>query len=86
MDIRLRAVGRTLGIFGFSLLGGILTYSLFQFDTIIILYVIMGATILWFLWLVYSISLKNLEDMEAIEAMLKDSEARLSKYSTKGEK
>jgi len=85
MDIRLRAAGRTASVFVFGLLGGLLAYSIFQLEPAIIVILMLGILFAWMIYLVYSMSLKNLEDIEMIDEMIRQSETRMSS-KTKGEK
>ncbi len=86
MNIRLRAAVRTASVFVFGLLGGLFAYAVFQLEPAIIVILMLGILFAWMIYLVYSISLRNLEDMDAIDKLIEQSEARLAKYSTKGEK
>ena len=85
MNIRLRAAGRTASVFVFGLLGGLLAYSIFQLEPAIIVILMLGILFAWMIYLVYSMSLKNLEDIEMIDEMIRQSETRMS-GKTKGEK
>jgi hypothetical protein len=85
MNIRLRAVARTAGMFAVATLVPLVLVGLFQLDADIFLNLFLLLFFVWMLWVVYSINLGQLETEEQIREMQERRETMLSNIVNKQE-
>jgi uncharacterized protein with PQ loop repeat len=85
MNIQLRAVARTAGMFAVATLVPLVLVGLFQLDADILLNLFLLLFFAWMLWVVYSINLGQLETEEKIRAMQERRETMLSNVVNKQE-
>jgi uncharacterized protein with PQ loop repeat len=85
MNIRLRAVARTAGMFAVATLVPLVLVGLFQLDADILLTLFLLLFFAWMLWVVYSINLGQLETEEKIREMQERRETMLSNIVNKQE-
>ena len=85
MNIRLRAVARTAGMFAVATLVPLVLVGLFQLDADILLTLFLLLFFAWMLWVVYSINLGQLETEEKIREMQERRETMLSSVVNKQE-
>jgi uncharacterized protein with PQ loop repeat len=85
MNIRLRAVGRTVGLFAIATVVPLTLVALFQLDAEILFNLFILAFFAWMIWVVYSINLGQLETEEKIRAMQERRESMLSNVVNKQE-
>ena len=85
MNIRLRAVARTAGMFAVATLVPLVLVGLFQLDADILLNLFLLLFFAWMLWVVYSINLGQLETEEQIREMQERRETMLSNIVNKQE-
>jgi uncharacterized protein with PQ loop repeat len=85
MNIRLRAVARTAGMFAVATLVPLVLVGLFQLDADILLNLFLLLFFAWMLWVVYSINLGQLETEEKIREMQERRETMLSNIVNKQE-
>lgn len=78
MNIKVRAAGRTAGLFAIATLAPIVLVALLQLDAETLFYLFMCSFIAWMIWVVYSINLSQLENEESIREMQKRRETMLS--------
>jgi uncharacterized protein with PQ loop repeat len=78
MNIRVRAVGRTAGLFAIATLVPLVLVGLFQLDAEILFNLFILAFFAWMIWVVYSINLGQLETEEKIREMQERRETMLS--------
>ena len=83
MNIRVRAAGRTAGLFAIATLVPFVLVGLFQLDAEILFNLFMLAFFAWMIWVVYSINLGQLETEEKIREMQERRETTLSKVVDK---
>ena len=85
MNIRLRAVARTAGMFAVATLVPLVLVGLFQLDADILLNLFLLLFFAWMLWVVYSINLGQLETEEKVREMQERRETMLSNVVNKQE-
>ena len=85
MNIRLRAVARTAGMFAIATLVPLVLVGLFQLDAEILFNLFLILFFAWMLWVVYSINLGQLETEEKIREMQERRETMLSNIVNKQE-
>jgi uncharacterized protein with PQ loop repeat len=78
MNIRVRAAGRTAGLFAIATVVPLVLVALFQLDAEILFNLFMLAFFAWMIWVVYSINLGQLETEEKIREMQQRRETMLS--------
>ena len=78
MNIRVRAVGRTAGLFAIATVVPLVLVGLFQLDAEILFNLFILAFFAWMIWVVYSINLGQLETEEKIREMQERRETMLS--------
>jgi uncharacterized protein with PQ loop repeat len=78
MNIKIRAAGRTAGLFAVATLVPLVLVGLFQLDAEILFNLFILAFFSWMIWVVYSINLGQLETEEKIREMQERRETRLS--------
>jgi hypothetical protein len=78
MTIRVRAAGRTAGLFAIATLVPIVLMTLFQLDAEILFNLFIFAFFVWMIWVVYSINLGQLKTEEKIREMQERRETMLS--------
>jgi uncharacterized protein with PQ loop repeat len=78
MNIRVRAAGRTAGLFAVATLVPLVLVGLFQLDAEILFNLFILAFFAWMIWVVYSINLGQLETEEKIREMQERRETLLS--------
>jgi hypothetical protein len=78
MNIRVRAAGRTVGLFAIAILVPIALMALFQLDAEVLFNLFMLAFFTWMIWVVYSINLGQLETEEKIREMQERRELMIS--------
>jgi threonine/homoserine/homoserine lactone efflux protein len=69
MNIKIRAAGRTAGLFAIATVVPLVLVSLLQLDAEILFNLFILACFAWMIWVVYSINLGQLETEEKIQAM-----------------
>ena len=85
MNIRLRAVARTAGMFAVATLVPLVLVGLFQLDADMLLNLFLLLFFAWMLWVVYSINLGQLETEEKVREMQERRETMLSNVVNKQE-
>ena len=85
MNIRVRAAGRTAGLFAIATVVPLVLVGLFQLDAEILFNLFMLAFFAWMIWVVYSINLGQLETEEKIREMQERRETVLSNIVDKQE-
>ena len=85
MNIRLRAVARTAGMFAIATLVPLVLVGLFQLDAEILFNLFLLSFFSWMIWVVYSINLGQLETEEKIREMQERRETMLSNIVNKQE-
>ena len=85
MNIRLRAVARTAGMFAIATLVPLALVGLFQLDAEILFNLFLLSFFSWMIWVVYSINLGQLETEEQIREMQERRETMLSNIVNKQE-
>ena len=85
MNIRLRAVARTAGMFAIATLVPLVLVGLFQLDAEILFNLFLLSFFSWMIWVVYSINLGQLETEEQIREMQERRETMLSNIVNKQE-
>ena len=85
MNIRLRAVARTAGMFAIATLVPLALVGLFQLDAEILFNLFLLSFFSWIIWVVYSINLGQLETKEQIREMQERRETMLSNIVNKQE-
>ena len=85
MNIRLRAVARTAGMFAIATLVPLALVGLFQLDAEILFNLFLLSFFSWMIWVVYSINLGQLETKEQIREMQERRETMLSNIVNKQE-
>lgn len=78
MNIRVRAAGRTAGLFAIATLVPIVLMTLFQLDAEILFNLFIFAFFVWMIWVVYSINLGQLKTEEKIREIQERRETMLS--------
>jgi hypothetical protein len=78
MNIKVRAAGRTAGLFAIATVVPMIVVGLFQLDpdTLITLFLI--SFLAWMVWVVYQINLGQLETEEQVKAMQERRETMIS--------
>ena len=69
MNIKLRAAGRTAGMFAIATTVPFLVLFLFQLDAEVLFNIFLGLFVTWMVWVVYQINLGQLETEEKIREM-----------------
>jgi hypothetical membrane protein len=69
MNIKLRAAGRTAGLFAIATLVPLALVGLFQLDTDTLVTLFLLAFVSWMIWVVYQINLGQLETEEQVKEM-----------------
>ena len=85
MNIRLRAVARTAGMFAIATLVPLVLVGLFRLDSEILFNLFLLSFFSWMIWVVYSINLGQLETEEKIREMQERRETMLSNIVNKQE-
>ena len=85
MNIRLRAVARTAGMFAIATLVPLALVGLFQLDAEILFNLFLLSFFSWMIWVVYSINLGQLETEEQLREMQERCETMLSNIVNKQE-
>jgi hypothetical protein len=85
MNIQLRAVARTAGMFAIAILVPLVLVGLFQLDSEILFNLFLLSFFAWMIWVVYSINLGQLETEEKIREMQERRETMLSNMVNKQE-
>lgn len=83
MNIRLRAIGRTAGVFAIATLVPLVLVGLFQLDPETLFYLFLFSFFAWMIWVVYSINLSQLESEERIREIQERRETMLSNIVNK---
>jgi uncharacterized protein with PQ loop repeat len=83
MNIKLRAAGRTAGLFAIATVAPLVLVGLFQLDAEILFNLFILAFFAWMIWVVYSINLGQLETEEKIREMQERRETMLSNIVNK---
>ncbi len=78
MNVKLRAAGRTAGMFAIATLVPLALILLFQLEPQTLLYLFLLGFFFWMTWVVYSINLSQLESEESIKEMQERRETMLS--------
>ena len=78
MNIRVRAIGRTAGLFAVAAVVPLLLVSLFQLDAEILFNLFVLAFFAWMIWVVYSINLGQLATEEKVREMQERRETMIS--------
>ncbi len=78
MNIKLRAAGKTAGMFAIATLVPLALILLFQLEPQTLLYLFLLGFFFWMTWVVYSINLSQLESEESIKEMQERRETMLS--------
>jgi uncharacterized protein with PQ loop repeat len=78
MNIRVRAAGRTAGLFAIATLVPLILVGLFQLDAEILFNLFIIGFFAWMIWVVYSINLGQLKTEEKIREMQERRETMLS--------
>ncbi len=78
MNIKLRAIGRTAGMFAVAALVPLLIVGLFKLDAEVVFNLFILAFIAWMVWVVYSINLGQLESEEKVQEMQERRETMLN--------
>jgi hypothetical protein len=78
MNIRVRAAGRTAGLFAVATVVMLVLVGLFQLDAEILFNLFIIGFFAWMIWVVYSINLGQLKTEEKIREMQERRETRLS--------
>jgi hypothetical protein len=78
MNIKLRAVARTAGMFAIATLAPLVVVGLFQLDAETLFNLFILAFVAWMIWVVYSINLGQLETEEKVREMQERRETMLS--------
>ncbi len=78
MNVKLRAAGRTAGMFAIATLVPLALILLFQLEPQTLLYLFLLGFFFWMTWVVYSIDLSQLESEESIKEMQERRETMLS--------
>jgi nitrogen fixation/metabolism regulation signal transduction histidine kinase len=85
MNIRLRAVARTAGMFAIATLVPLVLVGLFRLDAEILFNLFLLSFFSWMIWVVYSINLGQLETEEQLREMQERRETMLSNIVNKQE-
>lgn len=83
MNIRLRAIGRTAGLFAIATLVPIIMVALFQLDAETLFYLFFFSFVAWMVWVVYSINLSQLESEQTVRELQNRRETMLSNIVNK---
>ena len=67
MNIKLRAIGRTLGLFAIATLVPLLILELFQLESDTLYALFLCTFVAWMVWVVYQINLGQLETEEKVK-------------------
>jgi hypothetical protein len=78
MNIRVRAIGRTAGMFAIAALAPLLIVGLFQLDEEVLFNLFILGFVAWMVWVVYSINLGQLETEEKVREMQERRELMIS--------
>ena len=78
MNIKARAILRTLGMLAIAALGPILIVGLFQLDGETLFNLFILTIFGWMIWVIYSINLSQLESEEKIKEMQERRETMIS--------
>jgi len=78
MNIRVRAIGRTAGMFAVATLVPLAVVGLFQLDAETLFNLFILAFVAWMVWVVYSINLGQLETEAKVREMQERRETMLS--------
>ena len=85
MNIRVRAIGRTAGMFAIAALAPLLIVGLFQLDEEVLFNLFILGFVAWMVWVVYSINLGQLETEQTVREMQERRETMLSNIVDKQE-
>ena len=85
MNIRVRAIGRTAGMFAIAALAPLLIVGLFQLDEEVLFNLFILGFVAWMVWVVYSINLGQLETEQTVREMQERRETMLSNIVNKQE-
>jgi len=78
MNLKIRAAGRTAGLFAIATIIPVLLVGLFQLDADILLTLFLLSFFAWMIWVVYSINLGQRETEEKIKEMQERRETMIS--------
>jgi len=78
MNIKVRAAGRTAGMFAIATLVPLVIVGLFRLDSDTLFTLFLLGFISWMIWVVYSINLGQLETEEKVREMQERRETMLS--------
>ncbi len=78
MNIKLRAAGRTVGLFAIATLVPLVVVGLFQFDPDTLITLFLLSFLAWMIWVVYQINLGQLESEEKIREIQERRETMIS--------
>lgn len=83
MNLKVRAAGRTAGLFAIATVVPVLLVGLFQLDSEILFTLFLVSFFAWMIWVVYSINLGQLESEEKIRQIQERRETMLSNIVSK---
>jgi len=78
MNIKLRAIGRTAGLFAIATLVPLLILELFQLDADTLYSLFLLSFVSWMIWVVYQINLGQLTSEEKIKEIQERRETMMS--------
>lgn len=78
MNIKLRAAGRTAGLFALATMVPVVIMFLFRLDADTLMELFLGAFLAWMIWVVYQINLGQLETEEKVKEIQDRRETMLS--------
>ena len=83
MNLKVRAAGRTAGVFAIATLVPLVLVALFQLDPEILFYLFLCSFFAWMIWVVYSINLGQLESEQKVKEIQERRETMLSNIVNK---
>ena len=83
MNLKVRAAGRTAGVFAIATLVPLVLVALFQLDPEILFYLFLCSFFAWMIWVVYSINLGQLESEQKVKEIQERRETMLSNIINK---
>lgn len=78
MNIKVRAIGRTAGLFAIATLVPIAVLELFQLEPDTLFALFLCSFLAWMVWVVYQINLNQLKSEESIKEMQERRETMIS--------
>ena len=78
MNIKLRAIGRTAGLFAIAIIVPLLILELFQLDADTLYSLFLMSFVSWMIWVVYQINLGQLTSEEKIKEIQERRETMMS--------